>query len=305
MANLDEQNISFLEKARFDDNNRQWGMTGGYSWLTDITSVKNGKEKRNAVYTDPRGSWEIGNRGVNEKEYQVIADFHFLTKGRLIGFRMRDWLDFKDDNKGIAERIEGGLTYQMFKKREIKIAEVYRLQKIIKPLGPTFTSVPDLGNTIQFFWNDEEIFQSSNTANPLTITLDDTTGIFTFNPSSLNTSVVDSLFTSTTNHELKVNDGIKFLRNGETVYTYITEIVNNKSFRTAYNQVFSQESLTVNPYPTNISNFKWTGLFDKAVRFDTDNINPTVQLFNESQEEGGQPTIALQLPSIQIIELPK
>lgn len=305
MANLDEEYIEFIETARFDGNVRQWGMTGGYSWLTDITSVKNGKERRNAVYAQPRGSWEIGNRGVTEKENIELQDFHYSVMGRLIGFRMRDWMDFKDDGKGISKRTEGSLSYQMYKKREIKLADVYRLQKITKPVGPTFTSFPDLGNTIQFFWNNEEIFQSSNTSNPLTITLDDTKGIFVFNPANLNVSVDGSMFTSSTNHGLKKNDGIRFTRDSEVIYTYITEVVDEKRFRTAYNQMFTASSLNVNPYPTDSSNFKWTGLFDKAVRFDTDNINPTVQLFNESQEEGGQPTIALQLPSIQIIELPK
>lgn len=302
MTNLDEENVSFLELARFDANNRQWGMTGGYAFLTDITSVKNGSEKRNAVYFQPRGNWEIGNRGVTEKENAELQDFFYAVKGMLIGFRMRDWMDYKDDDKGVLRReSDSNLSYQMYKKREIKLADVYRLQKIIKPIGPSFASFPDLGNTIQFFWNDEEIFQTTNPSNPHTIILDDTKGIIQYNPASLSITVESGIFTSSTDHGLLVNDGLRFTHNGETVYTYITEVIDSKRFRTAYPESITG-SITGNPFPTDVSNFTWTGLFDKAVRFNTDEIQPTVQLFDET-EDG--PKIALQLPSIQIIELPK
>lgn len=299
--NLEEEVVSFIETARFDGNNRQWGMTGGKSWLTDITNVKNGKEKRNAVYYQPRGSWEIGNRGVTEKEYAEIEDFHYATKGRLIGFRMRDWIDYKDDGKGVALRKDGTLTYQMYKKREIKIADVYRLQKILKPIGPTFESFSDLGNTVRFFWNDEELFQSPSGS--LTINLNDTDGTFTFDPATLHTVVSSNIFSTVNNHGLKVNDGIKMNINSVDIYTYITEVLDDKRFRVSYDQELNYDDLIVYPYPTDLSNFKWTGLFDKAVRFDTDNISPTVQIFNEIED--GTTKIALQLPSIQIIELPQ
>lgn len=300
MINLDKENVSFLETARFDGNNRQWGMSGGFQFLTDITSVKNGAEKRNAVYKEPRGTWEIGNRGVTEKENFEIQSFLYTVGGKHTGFRFRDWLDYKDEGAGVME-LTTDLTYQMFKKREIKFANAYRLQKIIKPVGPTFESFPDLGNTIQFFWNGVEIIQSTG---PFSFTLDDTKGIAVFNPATLIVNVdAGGVYTSIQKHNLKINDGIKFNRSDVVVDTYIIEIIDEYKFRVNYSESFSATNLETKPYPNSSSDLKWTGLFDKAVRFDTDEILVSGTIFNEL--ESGETIYAVQLPSIPIIELPK
>lgn len=297
MVNLDESDMNFIELARFDNNEKQWGMSGGFGFSTDITTTKGGREKRNANYAIPRGSWEIGNRGVTEKEYKNIQDFQIVAFGKLLGFRMRDWTDYKDQGSGVVRRLtDTDLTYQMYKKREISQANVYRLQKIVKPIGPSFTTDPKLGNTIKFYWNGNLITQSDNTADPYTVTLNDKKGQFTFNPSTLLVSVDGVTFTSSTNHNLKINDGIRFTLDNNVIYTYVTEIIDSKRFKTAYSQSFTADSLNMNPYPTDVSDFTWTGMYDKPVRFDTDEIIPTVELFKGD-------TIALQLPSIQLIEL--
>lgn len=303
MQNIDDLEIVFLETARFDDNEKQWGMTGGFSFLTDITTVKSGREKRNAVYTIPKGTWEIGNRGVRDKEYEMIQSFHFGVLGRLIGFRFRDWIDYKETGKnGVAKKLDNtSLNYQMYKRRVIESANVYRLQKIVKPIGPSFASTPGLGNTIKFYWNDTEIIQSDNTSDPFTITLNDKKGQFSYNPSTLVVDVDSTgVYTSHTPHNLKINDGIRFTRGTDTIYTYITEIISTTQFKVNYSVLFTATDLNTNPYPTDVSNFYWRGEYDKPVRFDTDSFIPTIELF---KTENGETRTALQLPTIPLVEL--
>lgn len=295
--------LKFFETARYDGNERQWGMTSGISFLTDITTVKSGFEKRFKVWNTPRGYWQIGNRGVSQEEYKQLYDFFYNVAGQYSGFRLRDWSDYTDEGAGTFLKIEDtDIKYQMYKKREIKLANIYTLQKVYKPIGPSFASFPDLGNTIKFFWNDNEIIQSNDPSSFLTITLDDTTGIFTFNPANLtaNVSSSDNVFNTTTDHHLLVNDGVRFTLSGNLIEAKVTQVIDSKRFLTDYTQSFDATSLNVKPFPTNDSNFYWTGMFDKAVRFNTDSFENPIIIFSE-KEDGTE--VSYQLQSIPLIEI--
>lgn len=171
----------FIEKARWDKLERQWNSLSGPSFSTSIASMISGKEQRIGLWSEPRGLWEVGDRGVLHSDYNQLLSFFHIVKGQLYGFRIRDWTDYKDDGAGILGTTGKGdgttKTFQMYKKRTYDFIDEVYLQKIKKPIGPTFATNP-VGNTISIFINGNEVFQGSG-AN--TCTVDDTTGLVTFN----------------------------------------------------------------------------------------------------------------------------
>lgn len=293
----------FYNMARYSGDSRNWGTQGGISFSTQITAMKNGREKRLPVLSEGLASFEIGNKDILEKDFNTIFNFFQLMEGKAYGFRIRDWTDYKDDGIGILLPTEtNSLTFQMYKKRGIEYVEDYYLQTIRRPIGPSFTNIPGLGNTIKFFWNDRQIAQSNSS---LSFTLDDKKGLATFNTFTLISSGISSnVATITSNPNLKIGDGIYFTYDSKIVYGLITNITNTSiTFTTSDSQVYNiSSSIELHPYPTENSSIRWTGYFDKPVRFNTDEFPTTTKLFIE-KGEGLDPDVGITLPSIQLKEI--
>jgi len=70
------------------------GTTGGPSFKTTVITMASGKEQRNQEWEVVRGTYDIG-YGIQDRDdlEKVYAFFH-ARRGRLRGFRFRDWLDF-------------------------------------------------------------------------------------------------------------------------------------------------------------------------------------------------------------------
>lgn len=168
------ENINNL--MRWDKNVRQWGAQGGPVYQTTIVTVQSGQEQRAQNWINSRGMWNLGNRDLKSSQYQQLLDFFHQARGRLIGFRIRDWMDYADDGRGILGTGVGDPTsvdnvYQMGKRRLVPDTGtgVGAIQKITRPVGPSFVDVPELGNTLRFFVDGVEVGA----------TVDDSTGLVT------------------------------------------------------------------------------------------------------------------------------
>lgn len=75
-----------------------FGRPGGPEYLTDVVVLESGHEQRNAYWSEPRYSWDVG-YGVRKIEniYALLEFFH-ACKGRAKPFRFKDWLDYRSCN---------------------------------------------------------------------------------------------------------------------------------------------------------------------------------------------------------------
>lgn len=148
---------TFYNLARWDKTQRQWGATGGPVFNTTVAQVQSGEETRKSRWARSLGQWELGNRGMLESEYQELLDFFMAMRGKLYGFRIRDWTDFRDNGRGRLGATGLGSpavdVYQMFKTRTVAATGAEYQQRITRPVGRSFAADPDLGNTIELFVN--------------------------------------------------------------------------------------------------------------------------------------------------------
>ena len=162
--------MAFAE-VRLDTGYIIYGTSGGPMFSTGVVEVYSGSESRNSNWLYAKGRWDYGERKVLEPEYVSIRNFFRARKGKAIGFRLKDWTDYKDEGNGIL-----GLTgladgtvgpFQLVKKYSSGSDIDKRL--IIKPVSGT-VSLYDNGSLIS----------------PANYTLDTTTGKVTFSVAPTN-----------------------------------------------------------------------------------------------------------------------
>lgn len=62
---------------------------------TDVVTLRSGGEERNAIWANSRRKYNAGYGIKGVAEAQTILAFWEERRGRLTGFRWKDWFDFK------------------------------------------------------------------------------------------------------------------------------------------------------------------------------------------------------------------
>jgi uncharacterized protein (TIGR02217 family) len=62
---------------------------------TDVIVLRSGRERRNAIWSDSRRRYDAGLGIRSVDDLYAAMEFFEAREGRLIGFRWKDWLDFK------------------------------------------------------------------------------------------------------------------------------------------------------------------------------------------------------------------
>lgn len=85
--------IDFLETPRFPE---QIGFHSSSStqFNTDVVVLKNGFEQRNARWSYPLHNYDVASGIKTEADLSAILHFFNSVRGRFIGFRFKDWLDY-------------------------------------------------------------------------------------------------------------------------------------------------------------------------------------------------------------------
>lgn len=134
-----------------------YGVVGGAEFKTEILSEGSGREQRNALWWQPLGRWQLGERSLLDSDYDSIAevqylrDFHSARKGSLQGFRFKDWSDYRGTFVQIG--IGDGSN------KQFQLVKVYRagnhsfIRPILKPVADT-TSIYLDGSPITIFTVD-------------------------------------------------------------------------------------------------------------------------------------------------------
>lgn len=79
-----------------------YGTSGGPEFLTEITEALNGYETRNAVWSQARARYVLGNAVKSPAQIETVLAFFRARAGRAQGFRFKDWADYRATEQVIA-----------------------------------------------------------------------------------------------------------------------------------------------------------------------------------------------------------
>jgi uncharacterized protein (TIGR02217 family) len=71
------------------------GSSGGPSFSTDIIATVSGFEERSGNWSEERNSFEALHENLNQEDFEAILIFFKAMRGKLYGFRFKDWGDYK------------------------------------------------------------------------------------------------------------------------------------------------------------------------------------------------------------------
>ncbi len=146
-----------------------YGSSGGPSFSTTIKELASGHEQRNINWSEARAKYDAQFGVKTEDQMRELVEFFYARNGRAFGFRYYDHLDHQIINQEIGTGDGSTRTFQLYKRYEPLTG--YHFDRIIrKPIAGSDTISVD-GGTMSY-------------------SLDDTTGIITFNTAPPDTSSI-------------------------------------------------------------------------------------------------------------------
>ncbi len=111
--------------------------TGGPSFLTNIVQVNSGAEFRDQVWSAGRAKYEVAHAARTEAKYKELLAFFRSMRGRLHGFRFKDWSDYRVlTGEGVFVMLTS-TTFQLYKRYTFG-SQTYD-RKITKPVSGKVT----------------------------------------------------------------------------------------------------------------------------------------------------------------------
>ena len=92
-----------------------YGVTGGAGFSTEISETFGGHEQRNINWSQSRGVWNVGHAVKSLTQMDALIAFFYSMRGRAIGFRFRDWLDFRGVGQNLGTGDGSTATFQIRK----------------------------------------------------------------------------------------------------------------------------------------------------------------------------------------------
>jgi uncharacterized protein (TIGR02217 family) len=149
-----------------------YGAIGGLSFQTTAIATSSGYEKRNSLWDQPLGRWQLGDRsGENAltiKQYEYLSGFHLARRGSAQGFLFLDWNDYRLKH----ERIGTGDG----------ITKAFQLTKTYGDAGDSFTRLIQKPRE-----KGAQVFVGSQRVPPEKYQLSEDTGILTLTTAPPNT----------------------------------------------------------------------------------------------------------------------
>lgn len=90
-----------------------YGATGGPMFLTDVVATVSGHEQRNSKWSQSRARYNVASGIKTETQWQALIAFFRARRGKAVGFRFKDWGDYKAINQPLLAL--GGNDYQLVK----------------------------------------------------------------------------------------------------------------------------------------------------------------------------------------------
>jgi uncharacterized protein (TIGR02217 family) len=92
-----------------------YGISGGPSFKTDIVTTSSGYEYRNICHIHPRYKYHLASAIKTEEQLLKVVSFFKAMRGKAIGFRFKDWSDYKVTNQEIAVADGEQSIFQLYK----------------------------------------------------------------------------------------------------------------------------------------------------------------------------------------------
>lgn len=137
-----------------------YGATGGPMFLTDVVSTVSGHEQRNSKWSQARAKYNVASGVKTETQWQALISFFRARRGKAVGFRFKDWSDYKAESVQIGVGDDSTTEFQLVKIYSSGSVAVSRT--ITKPVSGTVDIYVD------------SVLQSSG------VSVDTTTGVVTF-----------------------------------------------------------------------------------------------------------------------------
>lgn len=267
--------MSFIETPRFPEA-LSFGFSGGPRFFTDVVELESGHEQRNQIWSVARGEWRGDLSAKPEADRDTAtAFFRAVAKGRMNGFRFKDWNDFtvtvSNGLLGTGAVGNGGPTYQLYKRYTSGAQTSDRL--IAKPVSGGVT----------VYRNASPVTVGAGAGQ---IAIDSTTGIVTF---VADASGAITGHTPGASHQFTTAADITGLAIGELVYitgvtgtgaatlNNIAHTISNKTGTGPYTWTISTTTTglttsdgTAFSYPQAADALTWAGEFDVPVRMESD-----------------------------------
>lgn len=277
--------ISFIETPRFPDFIAM-GAVGGPGYKTDVVEVDSGDEQRNARWDQARARYIVELPMVDADRATLLAFFRSM-KGRAYGFRLKDWADYQIDltNGVLGTTGSGGSggaapngmpTYQLYKYYVQGLLNEYRI--IQKPVS----------GQVAVYRNAVAQTLGASAGN---YAVDSTTGIVTFvadasaNVSAVTISATPVITLAGALTGLVIGGKLYLTGLGGTVGNVLNGLAHSITNVSGAQYTISTSTAglaytaggTGRKYPQPTETLAWVGLFDVPVRFDTDELQLTIE----------------------------
>ncbi len=92
-----------------------YGAVGGAVFSTDVIESFGGYEQRNINWSQSRGAWNVAHGVKTEVQLNELIAFFRARRGRAIGFRFKDWSDYKATGQIIGTGNASTTVFQLVK----------------------------------------------------------------------------------------------------------------------------------------------------------------------------------------------
>lgn len=112
-----------------------YGWQGGPAFQTTIVTMRNGRERRNAEWSNARHSFTMPFNNINQQGYIGIKQMHLSCLGRLRAFKFVDALDHDATGEVFGQGNGVQTTFQLRKVSVIDGVSYIRNTYVIEPGG--------------------------------------------------------------------------------------------------------------------------------------------------------------------------
>ena len=151
-----------------------YGATGGATFLTDVAATISGYEQRNSKWSQARAKYNIATGIKEESQWEALIAFFRTRKGKAVGFRFKDWSDYKAEAQEIGLGDDSATDFQLVKIYTSGSVSVSR--DITKPVAGTVKIYVDA------------VLQSSG------VSVDTATGIVSFSTAPADGEIITADF---------------------------------------------------------------------------------------------------------------
>ena len=139
-----------------------YGSTFTNRFNTRVVPLRSGFKRKNANWSAPLGKFTARYEKIKDEDYVVVYHAHMACMGSLIGFRFKNWVDYKAENELIGVGTGSSQILQLTK--TYSFGPINLVKNIVKPIASTV--VIAVGGV------------------PTAFILDDTTGLVTITATS-------------------------------------------------------------------------------------------------------------------------